>query len=91
MQTCLGPKEQKTHCALDEAAKGLLKQAMAELNLSARACDRILKVARTIVDLDGAETILREHISAATHFRSLGRQLRTWFCAVQQVPVLGRA
>ena len=49
------PKELKEFCALDEATKELLKNAMADYNLSARAYDRILKVARTIADLAGAE------------------------------------
>jgi magnesium chelatase family protein len=71
----MGPKELKTFCALDEPTKELLKQAMAELNLSARAYDRILKVARTIADLAGVEMISSEHISEAIQYRSLDRQL----------------
>jgi magnesium chelatase family protein len=71
----MGSRELKAHCALDETTKELLKMAMAELNLSARAYDRILKVARTIADLAGAETIGSEHISEAIQFRSLDRQI----------------
>ena len=61
----------------DEATKEMLKMAMTELNFSARACDRIVKVARTIADLAGAENILSEHISEAIQYRSLDRQLWT--------------
>jgi magnesium chelatase family protein len=71
----MGPKELKAFCALDEATKELLKNAMADLNLSARAYDRILKVARTIADLAGAERISSDHVSEAIQYRSLDRQL----------------
>jgi magnesium chelatase family protein len=71
----MGPKELKTFCALDDATKELLQNAMADLNLSARAYDRILKVARTIADLAGAETISSDHVSEAIQYRSLDRQL----------------
>ncbi|MGO8698348.1 MAG: ATP-binding protein [Limisphaerales bacterium] len=73
----MGPRELKAHCALDEATKELLKFAMADLNLSARAYDRILKVARTIADLAGAENISSDHISEAIQYRSLDRQIWT--------------
>jgi len=71
----MGTKELKAFCVLDEATLELLKMAMAELKLSARAYDRILKVARTIADLAGAEKITSEHISEAIQFRSLDRQV----------------
>ena len=71
----MGPRELKAFCALDEATLELLKVAMADLNLSARAYDRILKVARTIADLGGAENIASDHISEAIQYRSLDRQL----------------
>ncbi|HVU28023.1 MAG TPA: YifB family Mg chelatase-like AAA ATPase [Verrucomicrobiae bacterium] len=73
----MGAKELKEFCALDDATKELLKNAMSELNFSARAYDRILKVARTIADLAGAENISGEHISEAIQYRSLDRQLWT--------------
>ena len=71
----MGPKELKGFCALDEATKELLRRAMTELNLSARAYDRILKVGRTVADLAGAEKISSEHISEAIQYRSLDRQI----------------
>jgi magnesium chelatase family protein len=73
----IGPKELKEFCVLDDATKDLLKMAMTELNFSARAFDRILKVARTIADLGASENILSEHVSEAIQYRSLDRQLWT--------------
>ncbi len=71
----MGARELKAFCELDEPTRDLLKNAMAEYNLSARAYDRILKVARTIADLAGSEKIIADHISEAIQFRSLDRQL----------------
>src|SRR5499427_1663862 len=73
----MGSRELKQFCALDESTLELLKFAMGDLNLSARAYDRVLKVARTIADLAGTEKILSDHISEAIQFRSLDRQLWT--------------
>ncbi len=73
----MGPRELKAHCALDEPILELLKFAMSDMNLSARAYDRILKVARTIADLAGEDSIASAHVSEAIQFRSLDRQLWT--------------
>ena len=73
----MGSRELKTHCALDANTMELLKFAMDDFKLSARAYDRILKVARTIADLAGSDRILPDHISEAVQFRSLDRQLWT--------------
>jgi magnesium chelatase family protein len=82
----MGTRELKQHCALDEPTMELLKFALSDLNLSARAYDRFLKVARTIDDLAGSENISSEHISEAVQFRSLDRPLWT-----EQALFLGRA
>ena len=71
----MGQRELKAHCELDAATRELLKNAMTDYNLSARAYDRILKVARTIADLRGAQTISSDDVSEAIQYRSLDRQL----------------
>jgi magnesium chelatase family protein len=73
----MGSRELKAHCAIDDATLEVLKFAMADLHLSARAYDRILKVARTIADLAGSENIVSDHISEAIQYRSLDRQIWT--------------
>jgi len=69
------PREIKEFCRLEETTLELLRSAMSEYNLSARAYDRILKVARTIADLSGLESISIDHVSEAIKLRSLDRQL----------------
>ena len=71
----MGPRELKQFCVVDEAAKAMIQFAMSDLNLSARAYDRILKVARTIADLADLEAITSDHISEAIQCRSLDRRI----------------
>ena len=71
----MGSKEVRKYCKLDQAGEELLKMAMTKLGLSARAYDRILKVSRTIADIDNSEEILPQHISEAIQYRSLDREL----------------
>ncbi len=70
----MNTKQIREYCKLDNASKELLKNAMERLNLSARAYDRILKVARTICDLSNEENLNGNHISEAIQYRSLDRE-----------------
>ncbi len=70
----MNTKQIREHCKLDEASKTMLKNAMERLNLSARAYDRILKVARTIADLDNTNEVNGNHIGEAIQYRSLDRE-----------------
>jgi magnesium chelatase family protein len=68
-------RQLRRHCELDAEGKSLLRAAMDELGLSARAHDRILRVARTVADLEGSESIRTEHVVEAIGYRSLDRKL----------------
>ena len=70
----MNAKQLRSFCQLDTAGEGLIKTAMNKLGLSARAYDRILKVARTIADLSGAQNMQAEHIGEAIQYRSLDRE-----------------
>ncbi|MBU2976085.1 YifB family Mg chelatase-like AAA ATPase [Zobellia sp. B3R18] len=70
----MNTKQIREFCRLDEASKELLKNAMERLNLSARAYDRILKVGRTIADLEGVDAVNGTHIAEAIQYRSLDRE-----------------
>jgi len=68
-------KQVRKFCDLDSASEMMLKQAMTEFGLSARAHDKICKVARTIADLAGEKNIRPEHIAEAISYRKLDRKL----------------
>jgi magnesium chelatase family protein len=68
-------KKLRELCALDDAGRALLAGAVGRLHLSARAHDRILRVARTIADLAGRERVASEHLAEAIGYRSLDRSL----------------
>ncbi len=70
----MGTKHIREYCPVGREALGMLKQAMTRLRLSARAYDRILKVARTIADLGGEENIASDHVLEAIQYRSLDRE-----------------
>ena len=66
----MGPGEVWQHCQLEDAARSLLQTAAQRLVLSARAFHRVLKVSRTIADLDGADTISVSHLAEALQYRA---------------------
>ena len=67
------PKLIRKHCAIGEDGEKMLENAISRMGLSARAHDRILKVARTIADLDGSENLETRHIGEAIQYRTLDR------------------
>ena len=71
----MATRQLKQHCKLGQDSQELIRVAMSELNLSARAYDRILKVSRTIADLDGKTDIAPEHVSEAIQYRTFDRTL----------------
>ena len=64
-------------CNLDEEGRNILRAAMTELGLSARAHDKVLRTSRTIADLAGSESIRPEHLNEAVNYRMLDRNLWT--------------
>ena len=71
----MGPRQIKAHCKLSDDSQELIRVAMIELNLSARAYDRILKVSRTVADLAQSGSITPEHVSEAIQYRTFDRTL----------------
>ena len=73
--TQMGARDLKRHCAVNSDAEKLLEHAINKLGLSARAYSRVLKVSRTIADLEGSEEIRSGHIAEAIQYRSLDRRM----------------
>jgi magnesium chelatase family protein len=71
----LGTRDIERHCPLEQAAEALLKQAISRLALSARAYHRVLRVARSIADLDGAACIAQAHVAEAIQYRRMDAAL----------------
>ena len=69
------PKMQRSIIEIDEPSRAILRKAMEKLGLSARAYDRIIKVSRTIADLEGAEKVQAHHVAEAVNYRSLDRDI----------------
>ena len=73
----MGTRELRKYCRIDKDGATLLKSAMDSLGLSARAYDRIIKVSRTIADLEGVLNIKPEHLAEAIQYRNLDREMWT--------------
>jgi magnesium chelatase family protein len=73
----MAPRQIRQFCKLNEECMALLKSSVQELGLSARAHDKILRVARTIADLEAADEIQNVHLSEAINFRLLDRKFWT--------------
>ncbi|NLF56092.1 MAG: YifB family Mg chelatase-like AAA ATPase [Candidatus Hydrogenedens sp.] len=71
----LDTRAMRKHCATTEGAKSLMETALQRLGLSARAYDKVLRVARTLADLESAEIIAEHHVAEAVQYRSLDKQL----------------
>ena len=71
----MGPRQIKQHCQLGDESQEMIRVAMTEMNLSARAYDRILKVSRTVADLQSSDDITAEHESEAIQYRTFDRTL----------------
>ena len=71
----MGSKQLQKFCPLGSEAQGLLKMAITELHFSARAYDKVLRLARTLADLDNTDDIAEHHVAEAIQYRSLDRQL----------------
>jgi magnesium chelatase family protein len=71
----MGPRQIRKYCALTPDCEKIMENAVTKLGFSARGYDRILKVARTVADLEGAETLDPKHLSEAVQYRTLDRNL----------------
>jgi len=71
----MSPRQVRRHCKLDAAGETLLKQAMTEMGLSARAHDKVLRIARTLADMESCESVAAHHLAEAVQYRRLERRL----------------